>query len=63
MLIAWNQRANYVACISVSLENGKITRKEMLKLYSCDYGHYDMEKFRQDANFEGIDTETLTGGI
>ena len=40
----------------VSPDNGKITRKEMSKLLSFDYDHYDMIKRHQNVNFEEIDT-------
>ena len=40
----------------VSPGNGKITRKEMSKLLSFDYDHYDMIKRHQNVNFEEIDT-------
>ena len=48
---------------SVSRGNGKITRKEMSKLFLCGYltTHYSMVKCLQNDNFEEIDTETSTG--
>ena len=47
--------------MSVSRENGEITRKEMPKSFLCDYDHYDMVRSRQNLNFEEIDTEPSTG--
>ena len=47
--------------MSVTPDDGKITRKKMSKLYSCDYDHYDMVKCRRNMNFEEIDTEPSTG--
>ena len=40
--------------MSVSRDNGKITRKEMSKLF-------DMVKCHRNVNFEEIDTERSTG--
>ena len=47
--------------MSFSRGNGKITPKEMSKLFSCDYNRYDMVKCRRNVNFEDIDTESSTG--
>ena len=47
--------------MSVSCGNGKITRKEMSKLFSCGYDRYDMVKCHGNVNFEEIDTESSTG--
>ena len=47
--------------MSVSCGNGKITRKEMSKLFSCGYDRYDMVKCHRNVNFEEIDTECSTG--
>ena len=43
--------------MSISRDNSKITRKEMLKLFLCDYNHYDIVKCRLKVSFEEIDTE------
>ena len=57
-----NDKQNNVVWISVSLDNGKMTRKEMpfffLKL-SLRYD--DMVKCRRNVNFEEMDTEHSTG--
>ena len=47
---------------SISRNNGKITRKEMSKLFSCDYltTHYSMVKSRRNVSFEEIHPEPLT---
>ena len=47
---------------SISRDNGKIIRKEMSKLFYADYvfTHYGMVKWRQNVNFEEIDTEPST---
>ena len=47
--------------ISVSRDNGKISRKQMRKLFSCNYDHYDMGKCQLNVKFDEIDTEPLTG--
>ena len=47
--------------MSVCRKNDKITPKEMSILFSCDYDHYDMVKYRRNVNFEVLDTEPLTG--
>ena len=47
--------------MSVSCGNGKITRKEMSKLFSCGHDRYDMVKCHRNVNFEEIDTESSTG--
>ena len=39
-------------------DNGKITRKKMSTLFSCDNDHYDTVKSRRDVNFEEMDTST-----
>ena len=46
--------------MSVSCDNGKITRKEISKLFLCD-DHYDIVKYRLNVNFEEIDTEPSAG--
>ena len=46
--------------MSVSCGNGKITRKEISKLFSCD-DHYDIVKYRLNVNFEEIDTQPSAG--
>ena len=48
---------------SVSSGDGKITQKEMSKLFSNDYltTHYNTVKCHRNVNFEGIDTEPSTG--
>ena len=48
---------------SLSCDNGKITRKEMSKLFLCDYltTHYSMVKCHENVNFEEINTESSTG--
>ena len=48
---------------SLSCDNGKITRKEMSKLFLCDYltTHYSMVKCHGNVNFEEINSEPLTG--
>ena len=57
-----NDKRNYIACISISRDNGKITRKEMSKLSFQNYHyHYSMEKCCRNVNFEEIDTECSTG--
>ena len=38
--------------MSISRDNSKITRKEMLKLFLCDYNHYDIVKYRLKVSFE-----------
>ena len=43
--------------MSFSHNNGKIPRKEMSKLFSCDYDHYDLLKCRQNVNFESLRQE------
>ena len=43
-----------MVCISVSRDSGK--RKEMSKLFSCDYDHYDV-KCRGNMNYEEMDAE------
>ena len=43
--------------MSISRDNSKITRKEMLKLFLCDYNHYDIVKCPLKVIFEEIDTE------
>ena len=42
---------------------GKITQKEMSKLFSCDYDHYEqyVEMSPLYMNFEEVDTECSTG--
>ena len=47
--------------MSVSRDNVEVTRKEMSKLFSCHYDHYDMVNGRRNVNFENIDTEPATG--
>ena len=50
MNLGWefgNDKQNYVSCVSVSCFNGKITRKEMSKLFLYDYDHCDMVKCRR----------------
>ena len=47
--------------MTVSLDNGKITRKEMPKLFSWDYDQCDMVKCCQNLNFGKIDSKPLTG--
>ena len=41
---------------SVSRDNGKVTRKEISKLFSFDYltAHYSVVKYRGNINFEGM---------
>ena len=57
-----NDKQDYVVCISVSRDNGKITKKETSKLffqnYNCQYG---LVKYHRNVNFEEMDTECLTG--
>ena len=48
----------------LSRDNGKITRKKMSKLFSCDYltaHRYDEMKCHKNINFEEVDTEPATG--
>ena len=47
--------------MSVSRGNGKITPKEMSKLFSWDYDHYEMVKCRRNVNFGEVDIEPSTG--
>ena len=47
--------------MSISRDNGKITRKGMSKLFWCEYDHCDIVKYHRNVNFEEIDTECLTG--
>ena len=51
----------YVVCIYVCRDNGKIKRKEMSKLFSCEYYQYDIVKCRGNMNFEQTDNETSSG--
>ena len=50
-----------LVCLFVCRDNDKITQKEMLKLFSCDYDHYNIMKCRRNMNFEEMDTEPSTG--
>ena len=61
MNLGWepeNDEQKYVVCISASRDNGKITRKEMSKLFFQNYHHhYGMVKCCLKVNFEEMDTE------
>ena len=51
---------------SLSCDSSKITQKEMLKLFLCDYltTHYSMVNCHRNINFEEIDTKpSNTGGF
>ena len=52
---AGNDTQNFVVYISVSRDNGKITWKEMSKLFSCDYNRQDMVKCLRDVSSEEMD--------
>ena len=54
-------KQNYVVCISVSRDNGKIIRKEMSKSFFQNYHyHYGMVKLCWNVGFKEIDTEWST---
>ena len=44
-----------VVCITVSLYNGKITRKEMSKSFSCHYKRYREMSSRSTGKIDGFD--------
>ena len=54
-----NDKQNYVVCISVSHDNGKITRKDfkIITTFTVD----GMVKYCRDVDFEEMDTECSTG--
>ena len=65
MNLGWepgNDKQNYVVCISISRDNGEITRKEMLKLFFQNYHYqYSMMKCCRNVDFEEMDTECSIG--
>ena len=57
-----NDKQNYVAWFSVSHDNGKITQKEMPKLFFQYYCyHYGMVKCCRKMDFEEMDPECSIG--
>ena len=59
---AWepgNDKLNYVICIFLSRDNGKITRKEISKLFFQNYYRYVMVKCPSNVNLKEMDTELV----
>ena len=66
MNLGWepgNDQQGYVACISVSRDNGELTstKRNVEIIFSKYHYHYGMVKCRQIVNFEEMDTEWSTG--
>ena len=64
MNLGWepgNDKQNYVACVSVSRDNSKITIKTLKLSFQNYHYHYSMVKCCQNVDFEEMDTECSTG--
>ena len=66
MNLGWepgNDQQGYVACISVSRDNGELTstKRNVEIIFSKYHYHYGMVKCRQIVNFEEMDTEWSNG--
>ena len=66
MNLGWepgNDQQGYVACISISRDNGELTstKRNVEIIFSKYHYHYGMVKCCRIVNFEEIDTESSTG--